>query len=161
MIQPKPASVTDQQFFKEEYPSGAIAYRAIRLPEGYGKILSNWTSFTDNRKTIGNKGQMVTIGGYSRGANQQKMIKGVIHYALNPPVQAPREIFSDGKFSEKDQIVIMSFRVYFTHILTNGAPGAGVNEHMVLRPNIDLSTLHEFHEERISIKTAKKKLGVF
>ena len=161
MIQPKPASVTDQLFFKKEFPSGAIAYRAIRLPDGYGKILPGWTSFTDNRKTIGNKGQMVTIGGYYRGENYQKMINGVIHYALNPPVQAPRELFSSGKFEEKDQIVVMSFRVFFTHILTNGAPGAGVNEHMVLRPDIDLSTLQEFKEERMTIKAAKKKLGVF
>ena len=161
MIQPKPASVTDQLFFKEEYPSGAIAYRAIRLPHGYGKILPGWTSYTDNRKSIGNKGQMVTISGTNRGANHQRMNKGVIHYALNPPVEAPRELFPSGKFSETDQIVVLSFRVFFSHILTNGAPGAGINEHMVLRPDVDLTSLQEFKEERMSAKKAKKKLGMF
>ena len=161
MIQPKPASVTDQLFFQKEYPSGAIAYRAIRLPQGYGKILPGWTSYTDNRKTIGNKGQMVTIGGTNREANHKRLNKGVIHYALNPPVEAPRELFPSGEFSETDQIVVMSFRVFFSHILTNGAPGAGINEHMVLRPDIDLMSLQEFQEERMSAKEAKKKLGVF
>ena len=160
MQQPKPISVSDQQFFLKEYPTGAIAYRAIRVPEGFGKILPNWTSYTDNKKTNGNKGQMVTIGGSSRGPNHAKRINGVIHYALNPPVQAPKEIFPDGKFKDSDQIIVMHFRVLSKHILTNGAPGAGVNEHMVLRPDINLASLTEFHEERMTAKDAKKKIGV-
>ena len=160
MRQPKPASLSDQLFFKEEYPSGAIAYRAIRLPSGFGKILPAWTSYTDSRKSIGNKGQMVTIGGTNRGLNHKRMQNGVIRYALNPPVEAPREIFSDGKFKDNDQIVVMSFRVYSQHILTNGAPGAGVNEHMVLRPDVNLSSLKEYQEERLTIKEAKKRLAV-
>lgn len=158
---PKPKTLSsDQQAFYEIYKyTGAIAHRGIRLPKGYGPILPGWSSYTDERRTVGNKGQMVTISGARRDVDYHRKVKTVLRYAVNPAVAAPVQLYPDRKYKDDDQIVIMSFRIFAKDILWNPTPE--VIEHVVLRADLNLRTLKEYKEERMSVATAKSKCGLF
>ncbi len=156
---PSQKLTSDQQAFQALYKNtGAIAYRGIRLPNGYGQILPTWRSYVDDRKTIGNRGQMVTVSGPNRGADHLRKIKTVLRYAIAPAVAAPRQLYPDGQYKEDDEIVVMSFRIFAKHILWNPTPE--VIEHVVLRDDLNLRTLKEYKEERMTLSEARKRCGL-